>query len=151
MFGIIGGNILKNSEEYNRAHPLVYTAEAQVIEPRVVLIGTTTKEKELDGQLKQICACESTGDKNKEPQHYDSDGSVLRGRVDNDDTGACQINLRYHKASADRMNIDLTTEEGNKKYAQHLYSEQGTNHGAHQKDAGISRENTPYYRGIFSI
>lgn len=33
-----GGNILKNSEEYSRAHPLVYVAEAQVIEPRVVLI-----------------------------------------------------------------------------------------------------------------
>jgi len=44
MLLIAGGNILVNAEQYNREHPLVWVAEAQEVEPRVILIGTTTEE-----------------------------------------------------------------------------------------------------------
>lgn len=38
MLGVIGGNIIVNSEEYNKEHPIVYEALAEA--PREVLIET---------------------------------------------------------------------------------------------------------------
>lgn len=53
-------------------------------------------------------------------------GSVLRGRVDNADTGVMQINLRYHEARAKKMGYDLHNLRDNLAYARILYGEQGT-------------------------
>lgn len=102
MVLIAGGNILKNAEQYNQAHPLVYVAEAQVIEPREVLIEIQidwTKEKiiqELETQaqkygvssdvMKTVVNCESQYNR-----YALGDGGKSRGLV--------QIHSGYHDVS----------------------------------------------------
>jgi hypothetical protein len=90
-----------------------------------VEVRLTTTTPFLSGQLKRICACESTGNPNAEPTHFSSDGSVLRGRVNRKDVGMCQINLTYHEEEAERLGIDLFTTNGNIRYARWLYGRKG--------------------------
>lgn len=80
----------------------------------------------LHEKLKPICSCESTGYKDREPQHYDANGDVLRGKVNSDDIGMCQINLRWHGQEAKEMGIDLFSEEGNITFANWLFENEGT-------------------------
>lgn len=68
----------------------------------------------------QIARCESTF------RHTLADGSVLRGLVDNADTGVMQINTRYHGARAVELGLDLENIEDNMAYARYLYEKQGT-------------------------
>ena len=68
----------------------------------------------------QIARCESHF------RHTLSDGSVLRGKVDNADTGVMQINLRYHAEQALNLGLNLHDLEDNMAYARHLYEKQGT-------------------------
>lgn len=68
----------------------------------------------------QIARCESTF------THTLADGSVIRGRVDNDDTGVMQINRRYHERVAVTMNLDLNDIYHNMAYARYLYETEGT-------------------------
>ncbi len=70
--------------------------------------------------LVEIARCESTF------RHTLADGSVLRGHVDNADTGVMQINRRYHEKTATAMNLDLDDIYHNMAYARHLYERQGT-------------------------
>ena len=67
----------------------------------------------------QVARCESTF------RHTLSDGSVLRGKVDNRDTGVMQINTYYHGETADRMGLDLEDIYDNMEYARDLYERQG--------------------------
>lgn len=76
-------------------------------------------------ELKEICACESMGQPDIEPQHFDADGNVLRGRINPDDTGACQINAYFHKETAESMGLNLEKEKDNIAYAHWLYEQQG--------------------------
>lgn len=80
---------------------------------------------ELLPELVPICACESTGDRNGTPTHYDANGNVLRGRVNPDDVGMCQINLYHHQKTAESLGLDLFKEQDNIIYANVLYTEQG--------------------------
>ena len=75
--------------------------------------------------LVPICACESTGSKDGKPRHYDENGNVLRGKINPLDVGACQINLHYHQATAEKIGLDLMKEEDNITYANYLYKIQG--------------------------
>lgn len=68
----------------------------------------------------QIARCESTF------THTLADGSILRGRVDNADTGVMQINRRFHEKTAAAMNLDLNDIYHNMAYARYLYETQGT-------------------------
>ena len=68
----------------------------------------------------EIASCESNF------RHTLSDGSVLRGRIDDDDIGVMQINKRYHQDSADRLNLDLNDIYDNMVYARILYNDAGT-------------------------
>jgi len=68
----------------------------------------------------QIARCESTF------RHTLADGSVLRGYVDNADTGVMQINTRYHGKTAIELGLDLTDLYDNMAYARNLYERQGT-------------------------
>lgn len=79
----------------------------------------------LNPALKRVCSCESTGKPNNEPQQFEADGSVKKGKQNPLDTGMCQINLHYHQATAERMGLDLFTEEGNIEYANWLYAREG--------------------------
>ena len=79
----------------------------------------------LNPALVPVCSCESTGKPYNKPRQFEKDGSVVTGRVNRLDKGACQINLHYHQASAEKMGLNLFTEAGNITYANYLYSKQG--------------------------
>lgn len=92
-----------------------------------IVVEETTEEvlpvstiPEVPAILKKIGECES-GNR----QFYD-DGTVVRGNINPLDLGKYQINLGYHEESAKRLGYDLYTEEGNTKYALHLYNTAGT-------------------------
>ena len=70
-------------------------------------------------QLKEIARCESTN------RHYESTGEVIRGKVNPQDVGTYQINLKYHQAKAESMGLDLLDKEDNETYALYLYETQG--------------------------
>jgi len=57
---------------------------------------------------------------------YDSDGSVYRGKINDQDVGIMQINQFYHADTAKKLGLDLYTMEGNVAYARFLYEKQGT-------------------------
>ena len=104
---------------------VVYASEpapAQT-ERRVVLIEA---QASLLPELEKICACESGDGTIGSSRQFNDDGTVLRGRVDNDDIGRCQINLRYHKESAEKMGLDVFSDQGNIRYANDLYERQGS-------------------------
>lgn len=70
--------------------------------------------------LAEIARCESTF------RQLNKKGETLRGKVNSADVGVMQINLRYHEVSADKLQYDLMTLEGNLAYAKHLYDKEGT-------------------------
>jgi len=100
----------------------------------VTVIATTTPEKtetkketpDLYPLLKRICSCESTGRPDREPQQFDKNGVVIRGKINPLDTGMCQINSAYHGDAAEKMGLDLDTEYGNATYAIYLFDTQGS-------------------------
>jgi len=67
----------------------------------------------------EVARCESTF------RHELSDGSILQGRVDPDDTGVMQINKRYNEKSAISMNLDVENIYDNMAYARNIYDKQG--------------------------
>ena len=75
--------------------------------------------------LKPVCACESVGKKNAMPTHYDKNGNVLRGIVNSQDIGMCQINEYWNGAEAKSLGIDIYTLEGNIQFANILYKNRG--------------------------
>lgn len=79
-----------------------------------------SKQPPLEAILERIAFCES-GDR-----QFDAAGNVVRGRVNQLDTGRFQINLKFHQARAESMGLDLFTWDGNTAYAQYLYKTQGT-------------------------
>lgn len=74
----------------------------------------------------RIAACESTGSVSGTPRHFDSDGSVLRGKINPRDVGVFQINETYHEADAKAAGIDIHTVAGNIAWARVLYERNGT-------------------------
>ena len=68
----------------------------------------------------QVARCESTF------RHTLADGTVLRGVVDNRDTGVMQINTYYHGETAEQLGLDLENIYDNMAYARDLYERQGT-------------------------
>ena len=89
----------------NKALYLLSLALIAVIS--ILLIPNTTlyeiepespQKATLRPELVPICSCESMRGKYGTPTHYEEDGvTVLLGRVDPNDVGICQINLRYHQ------------------------------------------------------
>ena len=77
------------------------------------------KEVGIPFALREIARCESGG------TQFTKDGEVIRGKVNPQDIGKYQINLKYHKATADKMGLDLFTEAGNEAYALYLYKTSG--------------------------
>jgi len=86
-----------------------------------------TAEPTLHPNLKPVCACESSysGKASGEPRQYDSNGNVIKGNLNANDIGMCQINRRYHISKAKALGYDIYTREGNIRYANHLYERKG--------------------------
>ncbi|MBU6430907.1 MAG: hypothetical protein KGJ58_01655 [Patescibacteria group bacterium] len=70
--------------------------------------------------LAEIAKCESTF------RQYDSDGEVIKGKINKNDIGVMQINKHYHLERANKLGFDLNTIEGNMAYAKKLYESEGT-------------------------
>lgn len=116
----------------------MYAAIAKTTEPVVVentpveiVVEAAPEVKEFtfdNDILFQICRCESDIFGLGKPTQYELDGvTVITGRVDSADTGACQINKRYHLRDSIALGYDIDTLQGNWGYAKHLLNTQGTN------------------------
>ena len=94
----------------------------EVVENTVMVQSTEAAVRDYFADIPamiQVARCESTF------THTLADGSVLRGRVDNRDTGVMQINTYYHGQTADALGLDLESLEDNMAYARYLYEKQG--------------------------
>lgn len=69
--------------------------------------------------MAEVARCESTF------THYQNDGSVIVGRVDNRDTGVMQINKYYHEDTAIAMGLNVDEFYDNLAYARNLYERKG--------------------------
>lgn len=121
-----GGNILKNAEQYNSEHPLVYTAEAAEVVPRMILIGTTTPEQTIEQKIRQtfpedaetalkIAKCESS----LKPSAINN-----RNKNGTTDGGIFQINS-VHDKRLNELGLDKFNADDNIKFARLLWEEQG--------------------------
>lgn len=70
--------------------------------------------------LEVIAQCESGN------RHFSSDGTILRGQINDLDIGKYQINLFYHKEMAEQLGLDLFKETDNEAYALWLFQHFGT-------------------------
>lgn len=69
-------------------------------------------------ELKQICTCESG-------LKHSINGEVILGRVDNRDTGICQISRHYWGEEAEKLGYDLFKKEDNISMAKYIYDNYG--------------------------
>lgn len=67
----------------------------------------------------RIAGCES------QYRQFNSDGSVLRGEVNNEDIGVFQINEHYHLKESEDLGYDIYTTAGNIEFAEYLYRKEG--------------------------
>lgn len=83
----------------------------------------------LRAELLPICGCESAGDPNKEPVHYESDGvTLLVGKINPRDRGMCQINLDAHLETSIKKGYDILHNKADYiNYSNELYAKQGDN------------------------
>lgn len=110
-----------NDGTIQAAHGQIRTAVAVQAKAEVYDTEAVVREYFSDiPVMVQVARCESTF------RHTLADGTVLRGYVDNRDTGVMQINTYYHGETAEKMNLDLEDIHDNMAYARHLYETQGT-------------------------
>lgn len=88
-------------------------------------VATSTGNVTLRKALVPVCACESQGDPFKTPTHWDIDGQVLRGRINPQDIGMCQIHAPIWEPVAIKLGFNIYEEQGNIKMANHIYDTQG--------------------------
>ncbi|MCF7865066.1 MAG: hypothetical protein K9M11_00985 [Candidatus Pacebacteria bacterium] len=69
--------------------------------------------------MAEVSKCESRF------RQFENDGSVFRGKINDRDVGAMQINEFYHAERAKKLGYNLHTLKGNMDYARLLYKEQG--------------------------
>lgn len=125
MLVVIGGNILKNAEQYNSEHPVIYVAEAHTDEPKEILIGTKiewTKERiaqEIEeraaeygvsaSEMKRVIQCESQGSTTIQSYHRYTFSDEKRGIVKGErelSFGLSQIHLPHHPTVTKEQAID---------------------------------------------
>lgn len=75
--------------------------------------------------LAEIARCESTF------RQFDSNGNVVRGKVNKGDIGVMQINKYYHEESAEKLGYDIYTIDGNLGFAKWLYGKYGDSPWVH--------------------
>jgi len=70
-------------------------------------------------ELIEVARCESRF------RHFDANGRVLRGDINQSDIGVMQVNIYYHEETAKKLGLDLYSIEGNMAYARSLYEREG--------------------------
>jgi len=112
-----------NEEEVNPSVTEEHQRDTTLDVPAIVAVHQngihyTQDEVRLLPAMEAICPCESG-------KQFHPDGTVVRGVVNPQDIGMCQINLKYHGEAAESLGFDVFTEEGNIRYTNHLYTQQG--------------------------
>ncbi len=69
--------------------------------------------------LADIAKCESRF------RHYNSLGTVLKGKENSYDRGVMQINILYHAETAEKLGLNVHDLDDNVAYARYLYEKQG--------------------------
>lgn len=87
--------------------------------------GAAKTSRGLYQELIPVCSCESSGNAYSGPTQFDINGNVIRGKINNLDYGACQINLLFWGSKAVELGYDLDTIEGNYAMANYIYEQQG--------------------------
>lgn len=82
--------------------------------------NTATIKPIIPQVMHDISWCES------KDRQFNDDGTVYRGVINSEDVGKYQINEHYHLLAAQKMGIDIYTEDGNEQYAMVLYNAHGT-------------------------
>ena len=99
----------------------------------ITLVNKTENIKEskaidfITPELKAICAAESTGDWNAEPQQYEKSGKVLKGKFNPHDIGQCQINELLWGEKALLLGYNIYTSKGNIAMANWIYTRYSNN------------------------
>lgn len=70
--------------------------------------------------LAEVARCES------QFRHYDKNGNIIRGIANTKDVGVMQINEKYHGDTAETLDLDIYSLDGNLEYAKYLYEKEGT-------------------------
>ncbi len=92
-------------------------SQVEVIETTEKVVRNYFKDSPV---LANIAWCESRF------RHYDTDGNIHRGEINNRDVGVMQINERFHLNKALEFGYDIYSIKGNMAYAQYLYDKEGT-------------------------
>lgn len=126
---IVGISLIPTRLEYvAKPEPVFATIPLPIIEP-LATVTVPLKLKQsvptLDPTLKRICSCESNGNPNGEPRQFNSDGTVLRGKINSNDVGQCQISETYWLDMANKLGYNLETSEGNIRMANYIYEKHG--------------------------
>jgi len=102
-------------------------AFAPPVEAGEIAMPTTAEyvERQVDAYFSDIPIMREIAECESHKRHYNSNGSVLRGRVNPDDIGVMQINL-IHKEKADELGLNLFSLGDNLAYARYLHDTQGT-------------------------
>lgn len=117
MYGI-GGSTAVATALPTATNPTEKTAQ-------IILQDRKSVEKYLREQyaetpiLVDVARCES------EFRQFDTNGKLIRGRVNPLDVGVMQINEKFHSEKAQELGYDLHTIEGNVSYAKYLYEQEG--------------------------
>lgn len=121
----VADSVVPTPTEARVPQEVVAVAEAATMAEEVVVPTATTKEQVYAyfsdiPILAEVARCES------EFRQFETNGQVLRGRVNGQDVGVMQINEHYHLATSQKLGLDIHTLEGNMAYARFLYENEGT-------------------------
>jgi hypothetical protein len=140
MAMLVSGMMTTNESSYLKQEPITQvvmaTTSSQAAVNQLAPATSTPKKKittnpnvGIESQVRtyfkdiplmaEIAYCESRF------RQFDKDGSIFRGKVNNKDVGALQVNEYYHLARSKKLGYDIHTLEGNMKYARQLYKESG--------------------------
>ena len=102
----------------------------QAITSQVIGVRPLKNEKDIEVYMRKqyadkpilgdIAWCESRF------HQFNEDGTVVRGEKNKADIGIMQINEKYHADTADKLNLDIYTAEGNIAFGKYLYGKYGT-------------------------
>lgn len=109
---------LADAEVYQAVPTDVPTPTTPIKSAKTSFVADITSE--VPPLLQNIGYCESGN------RQFDSQGNVIRGRVNRYDVGKYQINEKYWLAEANRLGINIYTEAGNTAMALEIYRRHGS-------------------------
>jgi len=102
---------------------VIVDTKSEVVESTISIqdkIAEKAKQYGVNVELaKEIARCESGF------RQFSEDGSVLKGKINPQDIGIFQINVKYHLDESKKLGYDIYSVDGNIEYAMVLLSEQG--------------------------